>query len=137
MRLRRLAKRLAIAALVLAVLAVGAFTWFAFWPLEGKVRRLEDLVPADVDFVYTTRWQTTGTSKPDASWRETFRPFHIDETFLSGTPGALFLHDLPAHRGEEVSGAVLDGPRSVAWSQARMKLCSAMAVLEYAFAGRD
>ncbi|GAA0416156.1 ornithine carbamoyltransferase [Actinoplanes capillaceus] len=93
-------------------------------------------VPADVDFVYTTRWQTTGTSKPDASWRETFRPFHIDETFLSGTPGALFLHDLPAHRGEEVSGAVLDGPRSVAWSQARMKLCSAMAVLEYAFAGQ-
>jgi len=93
-------------------------------------------VPEGVEFVYTTRWQTTGTSKPDPAWRETFRPFHVDEAFLARTPEALFLHDLPAHRGEEVAGAVLDGPRSIAWSQARMKLTSAMAVLEHVFAGR-
>lgn len=93
-------------------------------------------VPAGAEFVYATRWQTTGTSKPDPAWRETFRPFHLDETFLSRTPGALVMHDLPAHRGEDVAGAVLDGPRSIAWSQARMKLYSAMAVLEHAFDGR-
>ncbi|MEU6820014.1 ornithine carbamoyltransferase [Streptomyces atriruber] len=89
-------------------------------------------LPTGVDVVYTTRWQTTGGSRPDAAWRERFRPFHVDEEFMTRRPGALFLHDLPAHRGEEVSGAVLDGPRSVAWTQASMKLGCAMAVLEWA-----
>ena len=45
------------------------------------------------------------------------------------------MHDLPAHRGEEVSGEVLDGPRSLAWSQARMKMYGAMALLERAATG--
>ncbi|MFH9657427.1 ornithine carbamoyltransferase [Streptomyces sp. NPDC017248] len=86
--------------------------------------------PDRVDVVYTTRWQTTGTSKADASWREVFRPFHVDEALMRRWPRASFLHDLPAHRGDEVAGAVLDGPRSLAWTQAAMKLPSAMAVLE-------
>ncbi|WP_378738274.1 ornithine carbamoyltransferase [Nocardia brasiliensis] len=89
-----------------------------------------DELPADVDIVYTTRWQTTGTSKSDPDWREAFRAFHIDEALLARWPSALFMHDLPACRGDEVSGAVLDGPRSIAWSQAAMKLSSAMAILE-------
>ncbi|MEU7577108.1 ornithine carbamoyltransferase [Streptomyces sp. NPDC041068] len=93
-------------------------------------------LPTGVDVVYTTRWQTTGTSKGDAAWRERFRPFHVDEEFMTRRPGALFLHDLPAHRGDEVSGAVLEGPRSVAWTQASMKLSGAMAVLEWAIDGR-
>ncbi len=87
--------------------------------------------PSDTDVVYTTRWQTTGTSKPDVSWREVFRPFHVDSEFMLRWPHALFLHDLPAHRGDEVAGEVLDGPRSLAWTQATMKLPSAMAVLEH------
>ncbi|TDV51887.1 ornithine carbamoyltransferase [Actinophytocola oryzae] len=95
-----------------------------------------DDLPTDVDFVYTTRWQTTGTTKPDPDWREAFRPFHVDETLLARSPSALFMHDLPACRGEEVSGAVLDGSRSIAWDQAAMKLSSAMAVLEFCAAGR-
>ncbi|MEU9624554.1 MULTISPECIES: ornithine carbamoyltransferase [unclassified Streptomyces] len=87
-------------------------------------------VPEQVDVVYTTRWQTTGTSKADPAWRDTFRPFHVDATLMRRWPHASFLHDLPAHRGDEVAGEVLDGPRSLAWTQAAMKLCSAMAVLE-------
>jgi ornithine carbamoyltransferase/carbamoyltransferase len=94
-----------------------------------------DDLPTDVDIIYTTRWQTTGTAKSDPNWREAFRPFHIDQAFLARSPSALFMHDLPASRGDEVSGAVLDGPRSIAWSQAAMKLSSAMAVLEFCAAG--
>ncbi|MBW5421724.1 ornithine carbamoyltransferase [Streptomyces sp. BG9H] len=94
------------------------------------------LLPDRVDVVYTTRWQTTGTSKPDADWRETFRPFHVDASLLARRPEALFMHDLPAHRGDEVAGEVLDGPRSLAWTQAAMKLAGAMAVLEWV-SGRD
>lgn len=94
-------------------------------------------LPSRADIVYTTRWQTTGTAKADPAWRETFRPFYVDSGLMARWPDAWFMHDLPAHRGEEVSGEVLDGPRSIAWAQARMKLSSAMAVLEWAVAAPD
>ena len=48
-----------------------------------------------------------------------------------GSPDAVFMHDLPAHRGDEVTAEVLDGPRSIAFTQAACKLYSAMAVLEW------
>ncbi|MCU7728891.1 ornithine carbamoyltransferase [Actinoplanes sp. KI2] len=88
-----------------------------------------DLPPADV--VYTTRWQTTGTTKNDPSWRDLFRPFQVDQSLMDACPTAVFLHDLPAHRGEEVTAAVLDGPRSIAFDQAENKMHSAAAVLEW------
>ncbi len=49
-------RRLLIAAVLLGGIGVAAFTWFAYWPLEGKVDRVEGLVPADVDFLYRTSW---------------------------------------------------------------------------------
>jgi ornithine carbamoyltransferase/carbamoyltransferase len=90
-----------------------------------------DDLPHDVDIIYTTRWQTTGTRKTNPDWREVFRPFHINEKLMARWPTALFMHDLPAHRGDEVSGSVLDGNRSIVWNQAAMKLTSAMAILEW------
>ena len=54
---------------------------------------------------------------------------------LDAQPGAVFMHDLPAHRGEEVTGEVLDGPRSIAFAQATNKMHSAMAVLEWCLTG--
>lgn len=102
----------------------------------GSLTELSSMaeLPTDVDVVYTSRWQTTGSTKADAGWREAFRPFHVDDALMRRWPAAWFLHDLPAHRGEEVSGSVLDGPRSLAWTQATMKLSSAMAVLEQTLA---
>ena len=88
----------------------------------ARIDEIHDVkdAPAEADVVYTTRGQTTGTSKPDPSWREVFRPFHVDGPLLARWPRALFLHDLPAHRGDEVAGEVLDGPRSLAWHHAAM-----------------
>jgi ornithine carbamoyltransferase/carbamoyltransferase len=99
----------------------------------GSVRQVSsaDELPADVDAVYTTRWQTTGTAKADPSWREVFRPYFIDAALMARWPEARVLHDLPAHRGEEISGEVLDGEHSLAWTQGAMKLATAMAVLEW------
>lgn len=94
-----------------------------------------DDLPAEADAVYTTRWQTTGTSKADPRWRSAFEPFRVDGDLMRRYPDARFLHDLPAHRGEEVTAEVLDGPASIAFEQARLKLCSAMAVLEWVMAG--
>jgi ornithine carbamoyltransferase len=90
-----------------------------------------ELLPAGVDVVYTTRWQTTGTSKPDPAWRVHFRPFQVDEAVMARYQDAHLMHDLPAYRGEEVTADVLDGPACVAFKQARYKLFSAMAVLEW------
>ncbi|MEU6049629.1 ornithine carbamoyltransferase [Streptomyces xanthochromogenes] len=92
-------------------------------------------LPVDVDVIYTSRWQTTGTSKEDPDWRERFVPFRIGEALWEYSPKAMFMHDLPAHRGEEVSAGVLDGPRSIAFAQAENKMHSAMAVLEWCRAG--
>jgi len=88
-------------------------------------------LPEEVDVVYTTRWQTTGTSKPDPDWRQTFSPFRVGAGLMGRYPSAIFMHDLPAHRGEEVDPEVLDGDRSVAFQQAAHKLYGAMAVLEW------
>ena len=85
----------------------------------------------EVDVVYTTRWQTTGTVKPTPDWREVFAPFQVDQAMMDRCPGAVFLHDLPAHRGEEVTAEVLDGPASAAFVQAENKYHSARAVLEW------
>jgi ornithine carbamoyltransferase len=89
------------------------------------------LGPAEI--VYTTRWQTTGTTKPDKFWRERFAPFQVTDTLMHriAGSGAIFMHDLPAVRGEDCDGLVLDGPYSIAFEQARQKLFSAMAVLEW------
>jgi ornithine carbamoyltransferase len=85
----------------------------------------------NANIVYTTRWQTTGVPKTGANWRDEFRPFQLCESVLDANPEALVMHDLPAHRGEEITASVLDGPSSVAFEQARTKLPSAKAVLEW------
>jgi ornithine carbamoyltransferase len=94
---------------------------------------LDDL-PGSVDVVYATRWQTTGTTKEDPDWRSRFAPFRVDGSLMARYPDAVFMHDLPAHRGDEVAAEVLDGPASIAFDQAENKLHSAMAVLEWALA---
>jgi ornithine carbamoyltransferase len=105
----------------------------------SSVEEFHDMenVPRGVDVVYTTRWQTTGTTKPDPDWRTGFAPFAVTPALMqhAAGPQGVFMHDLPAHRGEEVHAEVLDGPRSIALHQAENKLYSAMAVLEWCVAG--
>lgn len=95
--------------------------------------------PGVVDAVYTTRWETTGTSKSDPDWKSRFRPFSVNEELMAkvSKPATVFMHDLPAHRGEDVTSEVLDGPQSIAFRQAQYKLYSAMAILEWIASARD
>ncbi len=98
-------------------------------------------LPSGVDAVYTTRWQTMGVPKPDPDWRERFRPLAVTRELMarvSKPSGTIFLHDLPAVRGEDVVDEVLDGPQSRAFVQARHKMTSATAVLSWCIgAGAD
>ncbi len=105
---------------------------------RSTVRERHDLadLPGSADVVYTTRWQTTGTTKPDANWRQVFAPFAVAADLMDHFPQAVFMHDLPAHRGEEVAATVLDGPASIAFEQAENKMYSAMAVLEWCVGSR-
>jgi ornithine carbamoyltransferase len=99
----------------------------------SDVRERHDLagLPSDLNAVYTSRWQTTGTSKADPAWRDVFAPFQVTADLMAHAPKGVFLHDLHAHRGEEVTADVLDGPDSIAFDQAENKMHSAMAVLEW------
>lgn len=91
-------------------------------------------LPANADAVYATRWQTTGTTRTDLNWRQTFLPFMVTSDLMARVgrrDGTVFLHDLPAVRGEDVESAVIDGPQSIAFRQAANKLFTAMAILEW------
>jgi ornithine carbamoyltransferase len=95
-----------------------------------------DDVTGPVDAIYTSRWQTMGVSKADPDWLSAFTDYRVDTALaerFSG-PGTVFLHDLPAVRGQEVDDAVLDGPSSRAWRQAHHKMTAAMSVLEWCVA---
>lgn len=95
-------------------------------------------VQGKFDVVYATRWQTMGVSKPDRDWKEKFKPYCVTPELMqrfSKSESSIFMHDLPAVRGEDVVDEVLDGPQSVAFRQARHKLTSAMAVLAWCING--
>jgi ornithine carbamoyltransferase len=97
-----------------------------------------EAIPAGVDVVYATRWQTMGMSKADPDWREKFLPFTVSSCVMERASrpegGTIFMHDLPAVRGDDVSDEVLDGSQSRAWRQAQHKMFGAMAVLEWCMA---
>jgi len=103
------------------------------------VEQYHDLssLPDGFDVVYTTRWQTMGVPKSDPYWKERFMPYRVTQGLMqrfSKNGKTIFMHDLPAVRGDDVTDEVLDGTQSVAFRQAKHKLTSAMAVLAWCLA---
>jgi ornithine carbamoyltransferase len=75
------------------------------------------------DAVYTDVWASMGQEAETEQRRIDFAGFIVDDALMAmAAPGAVFLHCLPAHRGEEVAASVVDGPRSVVWRQAANRL---------------
>jgi ornithine carbamoyltransferase len=82
------------------------------------------------DAVYTDVWTSMGQEEESAIRRAAFEGYTVDEALMKEAGDqAWFLHCLPAHRGEEVSAEVIDGPRSVVWQQAANRMDSARALL--------
>ena len=82
--------------------------------------------------LYTDVWVSMGQEEQESVKRETFLDFQLDEALLSkARPDAIVMHCLPAHRGEEISEEVLDGPASVVWDQAENRLHTQKALLEW------
>jgi ornithine carbamoyltransferase len=87
-----------------------------------------------VDFVYTDTWTSMGQEDEAVLRREIFRDYQVNEDLLSHTANARVMHCLPAHRGEEVTAEVLDGPRSIVFDQAENRLHAQNAILEHLLA---
>ncbi len=82
--------------------------------------------------VYTDVWASMGQEQEAAARRQAFAGFTVDAELMAGAaPDAVFLHCLPAHRNEEVSAEVLEGPRSRVWPQAANRMHAARGVLAW------
>jgi ornithine carbamoyltransferase len=94
------------------------------------IRQLRDPAEAveGADIVYTDVWVSMG-GENSAARRAAFEPYQVDEALMALAPNARFLHCLPAHRGEEVTAPVIDGPRSAVWRQAENRMHTARAAM--------
>lgn len=87
---------------------------------------------AGAQLISTDVWASMGQEDEVAARMATFRPYQVDRALLDGAAeDVLFMHCLPAHRGEEISEDLLDDPRSVAWDQAENRLHAQKALLEF------
>ena len=94
-----------------------------------RFRHAQDAV-AGVDAVYTDVWASMGQEHEAAARRVVFAPYQVTSSLMAGAaPGALFMHCLPAHRGEEVTPEVFESSASVVFDQAENRLHAQKALL--------
>jgi ornithine carbamoyltransferase len=87
---------------------------------------------AGAQVINTDVWASMGQEEESAARQEAFWPYQVNaELMQAASPEAMVLHCLPAHRGEEITGEVLDGPQSAVWDQAENRLHFQKALLEW------
>ncbi len=91
----------------------------------------------NADLITTDVWTSMGFERENDARRKAFADWIVDAEMMSvAKPDALFMHCLPAHRGEEVDAAVIDGPQSAVWDEAENRLHVQKALLEYLLLGK-
>ena len=89
---------------------------------------------AGAHYINTDVWASMGQEEEQKQRAKAFAGYCVDEALMAlAAPGARFMHCLPAHRGEEVSEAVFEGPASIVWDQAENRLHAQKAILEWVF----
>jgi ornithine carbamoyltransferase len=82
------------------------------------------------DVIYTDVWTSMGQESERRRRMEAFQGYQVDEELMAlAKPDAIFMHDLPAHRGEEITDSVIEGPQSVVFQQAENRLHAQKALL--------
>lgn len=89
---------------------------------------------AGANVIYTDVWTSMGQEVQSDIRRQDFDGYQVDQKLMDRAPDAYFMHCLPAHRGEEVSDEVIDGPRSLVFDQAGNRLYAQMALLAAIYA---
>ncbi|HHO70373.1 MAG TPA: ornithine carbamoyltransferase [Halothiobacillus sp.] len=105
---------------------------------EGRAKLVESAAEAveGADLVVTDVWASMGQEEEQQQRRRDFANYSIDAALMKRAhPDALFMHCLPAHRGEEVTAEVIDGPQSVVWDEAEARLHTQKALLEFLILG--
>ncbi len=89
------------------------------------------------DLVTTDVWTSMGYEAENEARKKAFADWCVDEDMMKvAKPDALFMHCLPAHRGEEVSAEVIDGPQSVVWDEAENRMHAQKALMEFLLLGK-
>ena len=92
----------------------------------------------DADLVTTDVWTSMGYEAENEARRKAFADWCVDADMMAAArPDALFMHCLPAHRGEEVEAEVIDGPQSVVWDEAENRMHVQKALMEYLLIGKQ
>jgi ornithine carbamoyltransferase len=92
---------------------------------------------ADADLVTTDVWTSMGYEAENEARKKAFADWCVDSDMMKAArPDALFMHCLPAHRGEEVQADVIDGPQSVVWDEAENRLHVQKALMEFLLLGQ-
>jgi len=92
---------------------------------------------ADADLVTTDVWTSMGYEAENEVRKQAFAAWRVSRAMMAAArPEALFMHCLPAHRGEEVDADVIDGPQSVVWDEAENRMHVQKALMEYLLLGR-
>jgi len=102
---------------------------------QGRIEVSNDprAAVAGADLVIADTWVSMGDTDAEARI-EALEPFQVDDALMScAASDALFMHCLPAHRGEEVTDAVIDGPRSVVWDEAENRIHAQKSILAWCF----
>jgi ornithine carbamoyltransferase len=87
--------------------------------------------------IYTDVWASMGQESEREVRRKAFAGYQVNQALMARATGAVFMHCLPAHRGEEVTDDVIDGPRSVVFQQAGNRLYAQMALMAGIFGAAD
>jgi ornithine carbamoyltransferase len=91
----------------------------------------------DADLVTTDVWTSMGFEAENEARIKAFKDWQVDlDMMCVAKAGAVFMHCLPAHRGEEVAAEVIDGPQSVVWDEAENRLHTQKALMEYLVLGK-
>jgi ornithine carbamoyltransferase len=100
--------------------------------IEAQITEKPDEALDGADAVYTDAWYSMGQEAEASARRPLFQPYQVNpELMAKADPGAIFLHCLPAHRGDEVVDEVLDGPQSRIWPQAQNRMHAARGLLAW------
>ncbi|NBW52097.1 MAG: ornithine carbamoyltransferase, partial [Betaproteobacteria bacterium] len=91
----------------------------------------------DADLITTDVWTSMGFEAENEVRRKAFAAWCVDRKMMAvAAPNAIFMHCLPAHRGEEVEAEVIDGPQSVVWDEAENRMHVQKALMEYLLLGK-
>jgi len=98
---------------------------------RGDVRVMRNPLEAveGADVIYTDVWTSMGQEKEGSERRKALAPYQVNAALLAASESGLVMHCLPAHRGEEITDEVIDGPRSIVFDQAENRMHAQNAVL--------